>query len=63
VEHRLETREEILRMWRAPVGELSGYFGVPPERELLARSYRVFSGQRPIMLIAEHFLIDLAEPA
>ncbi len=62
VEHRLETRKEILKMWRAPVGELSGYFGVPAETELLARSYRVFSAQRPIMLITEYFLIDLVEP-
>ena len=63
VEHRLETRKEILRMWRAPAAELSGYFGVAPETGLLARSYRVFSAQRPIMLITEYLRMDLVEPA
>lgn len=42
VQHKLETRKEILRIWRNPGGQLG-------------RSYRVFSGGRPIMIITEYF--------
>jgi chorismate-pyruvate lyase len=44
--HKLETRKEILRVWRSAAGE---------EAEQLARTYRVFSGGRPIMFITEYF--------
>ncbi|MBL8214049.1 MAG: DUF98 domain-containing protein [Bryobacterales bacterium] len=54
VEHKLETRKEILRVWRVPAGGANAHFGDPP-RGLIARAYRVISGGRPIMLIAEYF--------
>lgn len=53
--HKLETRKEILRIWRGPAGELSGALGVTPETALLSRTYRVISRGRPIMLITESF--------
>ena len=54
VEHKLETRKEILKVWRHRKGGTLAHF--PDARgELVARSYRVFCGGRPIMLITEHF--------
>lgn len=53
--HRMETFREMLRTGRRPVGSLAGEFGVDSADELLYRVYRVVSGGRPIMLIAEHF--------
>lgn len=41
-QHQLETRKEMLRIWRGPEGRL-------------ARTYRVFSSGRPIILITEQF--------
>ena len=53
VQHQLETRKEILRLWRMP-GE-APRFGPAGAQGQLARSYRVFSSGRPIMLISEYF--------
>ncbi len=53
VQHQLETRKEILRVWRIP-GE-APRFGPAGAQGQLARSYRVFSAGRPIMLISEYF--------
>lgn len=53
VQHRLETRKEILRVWRIS-GE-APRFGPAGAQGQLARSYRVFSSGRPIMLISEYF--------
>lgn len=55
VEHKLETRKEILKVWRVAASAMHAHFGGPHRGELLARSYRVFSGARPIMLISEYF--------
>lgn len=55
VQHKLETRKEILRMWRTTEGEGSPWFGAAGDAGQLARSYRVFSSGRPIMLISEYF--------
>ena len=41
-QYQLETRKEMLRIWRTPGGDL-------------ARTYRVFSSGKPIMLITEQF--------
>ncbi|MCC6390987.1 MAG: DUF98 domain-containing protein [Bryobacterales bacterium] len=60
-ERRLETWKEILRVWRCPEGELREHFGDSPGG-LLARSYRVFSSARPIMLITEYFPVHSARP-
>lgn len=54
VEHKLETRKEILRVWRVPAGGPGVHFDDPPQG-LIARTYRVISGGRPIMLISEYF--------
>jgi len=53
--HKLETHKEILRIWRAPAGELGARLGVAPDAALLSRTYRVISRGRPIMLITESF--------
>jgi chorismate-pyruvate lyase len=55
MEHRLETRKEMLRAFRRPAAELAAHLGLAAEDELLVRSYRVFSGGAPIMVITEHF--------
>jgi chorismate-pyruvate lyase len=55
VEHKLETRKEILKVWRIFSGEPLKHFQNAEHDGLLARSYRVFSGGRPIMLISEYF--------
>ena len=53
VEHQLETRKEILRVSRIP--DAAPRFGPAGAHGQLARSYRVFSSGRPIMLISEYF--------
>jgi chorismate-pyruvate lyase len=53
VQHKLETRKEMLRVWRVPAGEEPPYFS--GGQGCLARRYRVFSAGRPIMLISEFF--------
>jgi chorismate-pyruvate lyase len=53
--HKLETRKEILRVWRRPAGDLAELFSVGREAPFAARCYRVISGGRPIMLINENF--------
>jgi chorismate-pyruvate lyase len=55
VEHKLETRKEILKVWRVYSGEILAHFPNTGREGLLARSYRVFSRNRPIMLITEYF--------
>lgn len=55
MQHKLETRKEILKIWHVADGELCSYFGSAAKSGLLARTYRVFSGGRPIMLISEYF--------
>lgn len=52
--HKLETRKEILRIWRVDQGEILEHFE-NPEGGLLGRSYRVFSGGQAIMVISEYF--------
>jgi len=58
VEHKIETRKEILRVWRiAPGSDLAAahFASIDPRRGLLARTYRVFSGGQPVMRISEYF--------
>ncbi len=55
VQHKLETRKEILRVWRIPAGEGPPHFGAGASQGYLARRYRVFSEGQPIMLISEFF--------
>ncbi len=55
VSNRVETFREILRVGRRRAGALGGWFGLEFSDELLFRNYRLISGGRPIMLIAESF--------
>ena len=55
LEHRLETFREILECWREFAGPLGQYFHVDEEATIIARTYRIFSGRQPIMLITEKF--------
>ncbi len=58
IQHKLETRKEILRVWRLPPGEGPPHFGPAASHGHLARRYRVFSSGRPIMLISEFFPVS-----
>jgi chorismate-pyruvate lyase len=53
--HRLETLKEMVAIRRQPAGKLSEYFKISPEDSVFVRTYRVFSGAMPVMLITEHF--------
>lgn len=55
LEERAETYREILRHWCEPAGALGAHFGIDASVDLIARTYRVFSERRPIMLISEKF--------
>jgi chorismate-pyruvate lyase len=52
--HRLETFKELVGVTRSPSYDCHKYFA-PGERALIARTYRVFCGGRPVMLISECF--------
>ncbi|MBS1826270.1 MAG: DUF98 domain-containing protein [Acidobacteria bacterium] len=58
-EYKLETRKEILRFWRQPAGAIGHSLGVAAHETLLARSYRVFRNDVPIMIITEYFRATL----
>ncbi len=55
LEHRLETFKEIVDSAREPADDLADYFNIKKSDKLLSRSYRVFSGRKPIILITEKF--------
>lgn len=55
LEHRLETFKEIVDSAREPAEDLADYFKLKRSDKLLSRTYRVFSGRRPIILITEKF--------
>jgi chorismate-pyruvate lyase len=53
--HRLEMFKERAKLqWRS-VGRSSRYFGADADASLVSRSYRVFTGGRPVALIRERF--------
>jgi chorismate-pyruvate lyase len=52
---RLETFREILRVFQEPAGSNGAIFGIDPAAELIARTYRIISGRKPILLITEKF--------
>jgi chorismate-pyruvate lyase len=54
-EHRVETWKQRLEIFRRPAAGLAGHFGIDPEVEILARSYRVFNNRQPIIRITEYF--------
>ncbi len=59
VQHKLETRKELVSTWREPAAELAPHFCIAPDEDVLARTYRVFTGGKPSMLISEYFPASL----
>lgn len=58
LEARTETFREILNCGTEAAGELSEYFGINDQDVLVYRSYRIFAGGKPAMLITEKFPLD-----
>jgi chorismate-pyruvate lyase len=55
LEHRIETFKELVGVRCRAANELSRDFGCQKAAPLLIRSYRVFSNNRPVMIITEYF--------
>ena len=54
-EHRTETFREILHIDREPAGPCGHHFGIDATAEVIARTYRIVAGERPVILITEKF--------
>ncbi|MCK5878043.1 MAG: DUF98 domain-containing protein [Candidatus Marithrix sp.] len=54
-EYNIETFKEIISSTQELANDLSEYFNVDKQEQLLCRTYRVFSKQKPIMMIMEKF--------
>ena len=55
LEHKLETFKEIVDSALEPAEDLADYFKIKRSDKLLSRTYRVFSGRKPIIMITEKF--------
>ena len=55
LESRTESFREILSCKREPMGEVAQYYDLPEDAPLISRTYRIFAGGQPIMLITEKF--------
>ena len=55
LEHKIETFKEIVDSSKELAANLSAYFPINNEDDMLSRSYRVFSKRQPIMMITEKF--------
>jgi len=55
LEHRMETFKEIIDSGKEMANELSCYFNVKAEENILYRTYRLFNNHVPIMMITEKF--------
>ncbi|MDD5214897.1 MAG: chorismate lyase [Methylococcales bacterium] len=53
--HRVETYKEIEPPFFETAEKLAIHFNIAPEKELLGRTYRVFSNQQPMMMLTEKF--------
>lgn len=53
--YRYETFKTILDFEKRPAKELGGYFDLPDDSIMISRTYRVYSGNKPIMIITEMF--------
>ena len=54
-QHRAETFRELLSAWEERNERLAAHFDIEPHDPLLARTYRIFAGGRPIAWITETF--------
>ena len=62
VESRMETFREILGSLRMPAGLHGGHLGIDAAADVMARTYRILSGGRPILLITERFPAESFSP-
>lgn len=53
--YRLETWKELVHVRLLAEPAISGYFHPDDSREIVSRTYRLFSGGQPVMLINEYF--------
>jgi len=53
--YRLETFRDFLHLGRTAAGPLAQWFHISPSDLLIERTYRIFAGGRPVMLINEQF--------
>lgn len=54
-QYKVETFKEIIKYNRESAGHIADYFRIGQEDSLLCRTYRVFSNQKPVMMITEKF--------
>lgn len=55
LEYKMETFKEIVDSKKRMAGELAPHFNLQPEDYLFSRTYRVFSGRQPVLMISEMF--------
>lgn len=53
--HKTETFKEIIKARRERAGELARHFAIKEDDSLLSRTYLVYCGQLPVMVITEKF--------
>jgi len=61
LEHKLETFKQMHEVRCGPANSLAHYFESGEKEPLLARTYRVFSGGRVVMIISEYFPVAYRE--
>jgi chorismate-pyruvate lyase len=55
LEMRMESFREILSCRLEPAPEIGEYFDIAADARVISRTYRIFAGGKPIMLITEKF--------
>ena len=55
LQYKVETFKEIVETGKEPIEKLGDYFITEKEGKMLFRTYRVFSGQKLVMMITEKF--------
>ena len=53
--YQVETFKSMLDFEKRPAGNLAEHFGISPTETLISRTYDVYSGGKPIMIITESF--------
>jgi chorismate-pyruvate lyase len=54
-ERRTETFREVLDSGREPAGAVGAHFGLAPTADVVARTYRITAGGKPVALVKERF--------